>query len=1104
MKIKSLPIKVLALIFGISILSFSVKSFAQNATNSPMTGQFDDKDSDELKRKQVNQVTGTIDLNDVKAAQLQALQFPPRKKSTASMNWKKLGPNNMAGAITAIVSEDLSGKNIFAGSKHGGVFKSTDGGNSWAQIPVKGDVNLFVTCLAYSDTKKMYVGTGGDFPSQGLWSTENGNALELEEGTDQWGTINKIAVYTKDGKDYVYAATEEGLMFYDGTSWTLCSGYNEVNILVNGDFSTWGTNGRPYGWSVTASDKDYIVQSSIAHSAPYSCQLVNTESTQRRLFSNSYRIISDYTYHVRFWVRGSGEIKVGIWNGKNKDDENNYSYHGETFQATDAWTMHEVSIPSPDGITGTGQFVFSYKNTSGSHILVDDVEFFVGDMKFDTEVTDIDISGENCVITSLVNHFGSFCYVSNTLASNTFNGAAFDTGLSNIENIAVAAAPSNPDTVYISVAKNDGSLAGAYVSGDRGATWRKIFQSTTAIDPLGKNGNNINRIFVDPLNSGAVYIVSYQLWQGIKYTETGFYDFGLQALSGSLHSNVHDIFIFESSKGSGYRNAYVATDGGVTLADINIFQKYYASYERNRNFHCGSFSHIAPHNKQGVIGGTPTLGAQAIGDSTNNKQNARPIWAIESGSRYFINEGQGGPCFTSWINERFYIMTNNYGAASEVRRSDDRGYSYQPASSTSEQWLTSDMRTGNTYNRPMLMWETFDAEYTADTVEFKAIWGENYEQGDLIVYPRSKNADYPMEVTVDVPFSDGETRKFLDKIQNRLFYGQEDKIWMTRGAINLSNIGNLIEWYKIANLREADTASCFAISDNGDHLFVGSIKGNIYRISNILKAYDSLTAIIDSTTCVLDTLLIHTFDGRYVTSISVNPTDYNNVIVTLGNYGNDSYVYESSNALGANVSFTSIQEGLPKAPTYASLISKGGDRQYKIVGTEFGLYYKQGSGAWVQDELMGHIPVMSLVQATTERHAVDSVKELFGKDIIKVNYPNNDKNYLGIFAGTYGSGVFYFNDFVREVGIDTVDPDKNGGMLTVYPNPVSSQTTLEINMNEGTAATVQIYDVQGRCIQEFQTSSKRNELNFSDKAAGIYLIRVSQGGKTQSTKVVKY
>lgn len=1108
MKIKSLPISVLALFFGISTLCFFVKSFAQNATFFPLAEQFDDQEVDDLRRMQVNQITGTVDLNDVQTARLQAAQFNSGKKSTAAMNWVKKGPNNMAGAITSIVSEDLSGQIIYVGSEHGGVFKSTDGGNRWNPLPAEGDVNLFVKSLAISTAKKLYVGTGGDFPAQGIWTSENGSALKLMPDTDSWGMVNRIVVYTKNGTDFIYAATDQGLMFFNGSSWKICTGYNEVNILVNGDFSSWSDNGRPSGgWTVNPSDQAYVIQSSIAHSAPYSCQLKNENSEGRRLFSASYKIISEYDYHVRFWLRGSGELRVGIWNGTNKEDENNYSYYDETINATDSWKLHEITLKAPTGIRTTGQFVFSYAKTSDNHILVDDVELFVGDMTFNTKVTDIDIAGEDCVITSLVNNFGSFCYISNELAANKFVGAAFDKTLSGIENIAVAVSPSNPDTVYISVAaivNNQYSLAGVYVSGDKEnrQDWRKIFQAApgSGIDPLG---GNINKIFVDPLNSGAVYIVSTELWQGIKYSETGFYDFGLKALMGSLHSNVHDMFMFESPYGTSFRNAYVVTDGGVTLITIDVNQKYYLSSERNRNFYAGSFSHIAAHNKNGVIGATPTLAMQGVGDSTNNEQNARPIWAAESGSRVFTNEGKGGPCFASWIDERFYIMSRSSGNASSVRRSNDRGYSYQPASSSAEQWLTKDMLANSSYNRPMLMWETFNAEYTADTVEFKAIYGENFKPGDKYVFPRSKNLDYPMQVNISKDFTDGETRKYPDLIQNRVFYGQEDKVWMTRGAVDLSNLDNLIEWYKIATLREKDSIACFAISDNGNHLFIGSRKGNIYRIDNILYANDSATAIAGKETCVLDTVLVHSFEGRYITSISVNPTNANNIIVTLGNYGNEDYVYESSNVLQDNALFSSIQGKLPKAPVYASLISKGGNKQYKIVGTEFGLYYKEGDAEWVPESKIGHIPVMALTQVTTERSEVNvKTYDKEGLAIIE-NYPSNYNNYLGIFAGTYGNGIFYFDDFIPR-GIDTVDPDGKREMLMVYPNPVTSNTTLDIDMREGTTATVQIYDLQGRRIEEFQTSSNKVNMDFTDKAAGVYLIRVIQGNKAQSAKVIKY
>jgi hypothetical protein len=71
--------------------------------------------------------------------------------------------------------------------------------------------------------------------------------------------------------------------------------------------------------------------------------------------------------------------------------------------------------------------------------------------------------------------------------------------------------------------------------------------------------------------------------------------------------------------------------------------------------------------------------------------------------------------------------------------------------------------------------------------------------------------------------------------------------------------------------------------------------------------------------------------------------------------------------------------------------------------------------------------------------------------------------------------------------------------LKVYPNPVTSGT-LFIETAANAEKTVVIFDVLGK--QVFNTTTADNAINVSGLNAGVYVVRITEEGKTASTKLV--
>lgn len=145
--------------------------------------------------------------------------------------WSPLGPGNVGGRTRALVIDPVNPKTMFAAGVAGGVWKSVDGGLSWKALD---DLmaNLAVSSLALdpSNPKVLYAGTGeGYFNSDGV---RGAGVFRSSDGGVTWARlaatntadfhyVNDLAVSTKDPRR-LYAATRSGVWrsLNGGSVWT--------------------------------------------------------------------------------------------------------------------------------------------------------------------------------------------------------------------------------------------------------------------------------------------------------------------------------------------------------------------------------------------------------------------------------------------------------------------------------------------------------------------------------------------------------------------------------------------------------------------------------------------------------------------------------------------------------------------------------------------------------------------------------------------------------------------------------------------------------------------------------------------------------------------
>ncbi|MBE0676178.1 MAG: hypothetical protein IH591_16090 [Bacteroidales bacterium] len=140
------------------------------------------------------------------------------KSPYKNLQWQFLGPTNTSGRITDVaVSPDRD--YILAASASGGVWKSTDMGNSWAPVFEK-EISSSIGDLAIapSDKNIIWVGTGESniFRSShagcGIYKSTDGGKSFVHMGLENSNTISRIIVHPSN-PDVVYVGVS-------GNEWT--------------------------------------------------------------------------------------------------------------------------------------------------------------------------------------------------------------------------------------------------------------------------------------------------------------------------------------------------------------------------------------------------------------------------------------------------------------------------------------------------------------------------------------------------------------------------------------------------------------------------------------------------------------------------------------------------------------------------------------------------------------------------------------------------------------------------------------------------------------------------------------------------------------------
>lgn len=329
------------------------------------------------------------------------------------------------------------------------------------------------------------------------------------------------------------------------------------------------------------------------------------------------------------------------------------------------------------------------------------------------------------------------------------------------------------------------------------------------------------------------------------------------------------------------------------------------------------------------------------------------------------------------------------------------------------------------------------------------------------------------------------------------------------------------------SLNAGYNGNAYTASDVNRQLYIGTDAGRVYRVSD--PAFAAALNLTDITPTAITA-------GSYISSISVNPANDKEIMVTISNYGVSS-IFHTMDASAATVVWTVI-EGVATGPVAlasirSSIILTIGNTTVYLVGTSTGLYgttmlngtttawerigateiayalcvdmklrtadnkvalATHGNGMYLLDfsSNTGCIATLSLNDNPIAAGVYQSSNTITSTGTVASNTSVTmdaktsitlQPNFSALAGSTFtakigGCNAFTLpeNDRIEEVRkvIEPVDrPLQKEVEFSLYPSPASAEVTVDFNLSEPTSTYITLHHANGTLMKVLQ-SNKEN------------------------------
>jgi photosystem II stability/assembly factor-like uncharacterized protein len=993
-----------------------------------------------------NQVTGEIDPSWILDAQAQADRLSAGK--TASLEWESMGPDNGGGRTRAMLVDRDSSNVVYAGSVSGGLFKSRNGGATWRSMSDPTH-NLAVVSICQTANGDLYYGTG-EFPYIGYGGGGSSSTPSFIGGG--------IFKSSDRGRTWTRLASTVPSASTPGGEWTSVArmeahptNSSVVYAGTSGGFKRSADGGQTWTTTLSGMVRDMTISSSGELWAA---------NNGKTMFSNDEGLTwvekSTPTPGTTGLPRRTSRTRMAV------SPQNNYIVYvaqlsgdalSAVYRSADkgaTWTKIGQKSAQFDPMCTSGRcqgeydFLFAVSPKDPNHI------WLGGITVWDWQQT----MGWRQVSTT-----------------SGFGGGANPFYLHS-DNHEMVFDPKNPNTAYIG---NDG---GIFKSTDHGYTWteRNYDYRTYQFYAFGMGRDR--KLIGGTQDNGTTYVdgrgntavAGKRLLINNAYADGGQADISWLRPKVMFAENQNGDLGRSDDDGESFQRFYspimtAAESRGYSLSNWIMPYKLWETTNDPGSIDSARFEVIKSIRSMGFGDGIKRV----FKGKMSHPQSAAKF--IAGGFKVFA-----GP----------YLMT----ADAQGNVTGDGTGKFYPDSAYFE----------ITFNNPPLA----EVILTCDV----------YIPAGSKVRMSSNIGGLPIPYTTATRLDVGNVVKVQDKIQSMFFVGLNSHvdaatslklggIFMTRKVHDFSNTP---EWWQVAHLPGKGEPLSMEISKDGNHLFVGTNGGFVFRISNLLAARKQAQAHIDSVSKnVLTVTQIANFNGRAVTGIAIDPANADRVAVSLGNYGNSTYVQFSTNALAASgVSFVPKQgsgaSALPATPAYSITFDKANPNTV-YVGTELGMYSCANISAtpsWVEEnEGLGRVPVFGIRQYRTD-------------DLYDASAPGSQATEGELYIATHGRGFYKTGSTAvnRPVGLaERVANQSSKESLVVYPNPATNKVQVELNLSVPADVVLTLRDVTGRLVKQVRlgrldASVDKVSLDLQGIRPGHHILTVQAGDRVTSSPLV--
>ncbi|MEH6535694.1 MAG: T9SS type A sorting domain-containing protein [Psychroserpens sp.] len=138
-------------------------------------------------------------------------------------------------------------------------------------------------------------------------------------------------------------------------------------------------------------------------------------------------------------------------------------------------------------------------------------------------------------------------------------------------------------------------------------------------------------------------------------------------------------------------------------------------------------------------------------------------------------------------------------------------------------------------------------------------------------------------------------------------------------------------------------------------------------------------------------------------------------------------------------------------------------------------------------------------------------------DFVQWGSSPNGRESVAVTKGIWTAGTFIniappyeFNGTITDFGVNfwatllSVDDLDASSSFSVYPNPTNSILNIELNSSQ-TNLTYQVFDVLGKQVLiETLDTVNLSQIDVSNWNNGLYLIKISNGDKTETKRFIKH